>query len=75
MSFTKNATKQTTTEIYRISYILAITHKTIKTRSFREYANANRGHLLKVRYTATKLVVTDIVLGMILEVLKYDNIK
>ncbi len=67
--------KQTTTEIYLILHMLAIIHRTIKTISFAAYAKAKYGLLLNVRYTARKLVVTDIVLGTILAVLKCSNIK
>ena len=67
--------KHTTTEIYLISYILANIHNTISTISLAAYANAKYGLLLKVRYTARKLVVTDMVLGIILAVLKYSKIK
>lgn len=63
--------KHTITEIYLTSYALASSHNTINTISFAAYANAKYGLLLKVRYTARKLVVTDIVLGIILAVLKY----
>ena len=53
--------KHTTTEIYLISDMLAIVHKTIRTISFEAYAKAKYGLLLKVRYTAMKLVVTETV--------------
>lgn len=75
MSFARNAAKHTTTQIYRLSYTLAIAHRIINTISFEAYARANTGHLLKVRYTAIKLVVTDIVLGIMLAVLKCSRIK
>lgn len=58
-----------------MSCLLAIIHKIINTMSFEAYANANSGLRLKVRYTATKLVVTDSVLGTIFAVLKYSKIK
>jgi len=58
-----------------MSHRLANTHNTINTTSLAAYANAKYGLLLKVRYTARKLVVTDIVPGMILAVLKYSKIK
>ena len=67
--------KHTTTEIYLISDTLANTHKTINTMSFAAYANAKYGLLLKVRYTARKLVVTEMVLGTIFAVLKPSKIK
>ena len=67
--------KHTTTETYLISYTLAIIHKIISTISLDAYANANAGLLLKVRYTAIKLVVTDIVLGIIFAVLQCSNTK
>ena len=70
ISLAKNAIKHTTTETYLISYRLANIHNIIKTISLAAYANAKYGLLLKVRYTARKLVVTDIVLGMMLAVLK-----
>lgn len=66
ISLAKNAIKHTTTETYLISYRLANIHNIIKTISLAAYANAKYGLLLKVRYTARKLVVTDIVLGMML---------
>ena len=62
-------------EIYRISVMLANTHKTMRTISLAAYAKAKYGLLRKVRYTATKLVVTESVLGMIFAVLKYSKIK
>ena len=62
ISLAKNAIKHTTTETYLISYRLANIHNIIKTISLAAYANAKYGLLLKVRYTARKLVVTDIVL-------------
>ena len=68
ISLAKNAIKHTTTETYLISYRLANIHNIIKTISLAAYANAKYGLLLKVRYTARKLVVTDIVLGMMLAV-------
>lgn len=71
ISLAKNAIKHTTTETYLISYRLANIHNIIKTISLAAYANAKYGLLLKVRYTARKLVVTDIVLGMMLAVLAY----
>lgn len=71
ISLAKNAIKHTTTETYLISYRLANIHNIIKTISLAAYANAKYGLLLKVRYTARKLVVTDIVLGMMLAVLKH----
>ena len=73
ISLAKNAIKHTTTETYLISYRLANIHNIIKTISLAAYANAKYGLLLKVRYTARKLVVTDIVLGMMLAVLKHVN--
>lgn len=75
ISLTKNATKHTTTERYLISYRLANIHNIISTISLAAYANAKYGLLLKVRYTARKLVDTDIVLGMIFVVSKYFKIK
>ena len=75
ISFTKKAAKHTTTEIYLTSDILANAHKRISTISFEAYANAKYGLLLKVRYTARKLVVTESVLGIIFVVLKYSRIK
>lgn len=75
ISLAKNAIKHTTTETYLISYRLANIHNIIKTISLAAYANAKYGLLLKVRYTARKLVVTDIVLGMMLAVLKHFKIK
>jgi len=67
--------KHTTTEIYLASYILAHIHNIISTISLAAYAKAKYGLLLKVRYTARKLVVTERVLGIILAVLKYSKIK
>ena len=55
--------------------MLAITQSTIRTRSFAAYAKAKYGLLRKVRYTARKLVVTDIVLGTIFAVLKNAKTK
>lgn len=72
ISLAKNAIKHTTTETYLISYRLANIHNIIKTISLAAYANAKYGLLLKVRYTARKLVVTDIVLGMMLAVVNYS---
>ena len=57
ISLAKNAIKHTTTETYLISYRLANIHNIIKTISLAAYANAKYGLLLKVRYTARKLVV------------------
>ena len=68
ISFTKNATKHTTTEIYLTSDMLANIHKMINTMSLEAYATAKYGLLLKVRYTARKLVVTESVLGMMFAV-------
>ena len=62
--------KHTTTEIFLTSDILAHIHNIISTISLAAYAKAKYGLLLKVRYTAIKLVVTDNVLDMILAVLK-----
>ena len=67
--------KQTTTEIYFVLTTLAMIHKTIRTISFEAYANAKYGLLLNVRYTATNLVVTDIVLGIIFAVPKCAKTK
>jgi len=53
----------------------ASAHRIIRIISFAAYAKAKNGLRRKVRYTATKLVVTDIVLGIIFAVLKYDKIK
>lgn len=47
----------------------------IQVLSDRANAKAKYGLLRNVRYTARKLVVTDIVLGTILAVLKYAKIK
>lgn len=58
-----------------MSHALANTHKTINITSLAEYAKAKRGLLLKVRYTAIKLVVTDNVLGIMFEVSKCFSIK
>ena len=46
---TKKAEKQTTTETYLISLMLAITQRTIRTISFAAYARAKKGLLLNVR--------------------------
>ena len=70
-----DATKHTTTDKYLISYKLANIHRIIRTISFAAYANAKYGLLLKVKYTARKLVVTEIVLRNIFAVLQYSNIK
>ena len=67
--------KHTTTEIYLTSDILAHIHNIISTISLAAYAKAKYGLLLKVRYTARKLVVTDRVLGMMFTVLKKSNMK
>ena len=75
MSFIKNAAKQTTTDMYFVSHMLANTQRIIKTISFAAYAKAKYGLLLKVRYTARKLVVTDNVLGTMFAVSKYSNTK
>ena len=48
--------------------MLASVHSTISTISFAAYASAKYGLLRKVRYTARKLVVTEIVLGIIFAV-------
>ena len=40
--------------------MLASTHKTIRIISFAAYAKAKNGLLRKVRYTAIKLVVTEV---------------
>ena len=56
--------------MYFTSLTLAITHKTIRTISLAAYARAKYGLLLKVKYTARKLVVTDSVLGTIFAVSK-----
>ena len=75
MSLKRNAIKQTTTEIYLISTLLANIHKTIKTISFIAYAKANKELLRKVKYTARKLVATDMMLGIILDVSKKIKMK
>ena len=53
-----------------MSVMLANVHNTMSTTSFVAYAKAKYGLLRNVRYTATKLVVTEIVLGTIFAVLK-----
>ncbi len=55
--------------------MLANIHKTISTTSFKAYIKAKYGLLLNVRYAARKLVVTEIVLGIIFTVLKYFKIQ
>ena len=75
MSFIRKTIKQITTDKYEISDIPASTQSTIRTISFEAYAKAKYGLLLKVKYTARKLVVTEIVLGIIFAVLQYSNIK
>ena len=63
------------TEILLGSYTLASIQSRIRTTSFAAYARAKYGLLLKVRYTATKLVVTDSVLGIMFAVLKCLRMK
>ncbi len=53
-----------------MSFIAASIQSTINTTSFDAYAKAKYGLLLKVKYAAIKLVVTDTVLGIIFAVLK-----
>ena len=50
-------------------------HSTIKTTSFAIYPKAKNGLRRKEKYTAIKLVVTDIVLGIKFAVLKCLSIK
>ena len=47
----------------------------MSTTSFAAYPSAYSGLRRKVRYTATKLVVTEMVLGMMFAVSKASNIK
>ena len=53
--------------------MLANIHNTISTISLAAYANAKYGLLLKVRYTARKLVVTEMVLGIMFAVLNFPR--
>ena len=70
MSLNKNAIKHTTTEMYLISSKEAKVHRIIRIISLLAYASAKYGLLRKVKYTATKLVVTESVLGIMFAVWK-----
>lgn len=55
--------------------LVASTQSTIKTMSFAAYASGKNELRLNVRYTAKKLVVTDIVLGIMFAVLNALKMK
>lgn len=70
MSFTKNTAKHTVTEIYAEFVNEANIQSKIKTIPFAPQAREANALLRKVRYTARKLIFSEIVLGTMFAVLK-----